>query len=52
MFFGKLYAIEDMLRDEVYLGNMVRGKTHSAMHKGEKRHHVPRAEWSDCSGNP
>lgn len=34
-----------MLRDEVYLGNMVRGKTHSAMHKGEKRHYVPRAEW-------
>ena len=30
----KIYAIEDMLRDEVYLGNMVRGKTHSAMHKG------------------
>lgn len=24
----KIYAIEDMLRDEVYLGNMVRGKTH------------------------
>ena len=41
----KIYAIEDMLRDEVYLGNMVRGKTHSAMHKGEKRHYVPRAEW-------
>ena len=39
------YAIEDMLRDEVYLGNMVRGKTHSAMHKGEKRHPVPREEW-------
>ena len=41
----KAYAIEDMLRDEVYLGNMVRGKTHSAMHKGEKRHPVPREEW-------
>ncbi len=41
----KIYAIEDMLRDEVYLGNMVRGKTHSAMHKGEKRHYVPRSEW-------
>lgn len=41
----KIYAIEDMLRDEVYLGNMVRGKTHSAMHKREKRHYVPRAEW-------
>ena len=41
----KIYAIEDMLRDEVYLGNMVRGKTHSAMYKGEKRHYVPRSEW-------
>ena len=41
----KTYAISDMLRDEVYLGNMVRGKTHSALHKGEKRHHVPRSEW-------
>lgn len=46
----KTYAIEDMLRDEVYLGNMVRGKTHSAMHKGEKRHHVPRAEWTVVEG--
>ena len=41
----KIYAIEGMLRDEVYLGNMVRGKTHSAMYKGEKRHYVPRSEW-------
>lgn len=41
----KMYAIEDMLRDEVYLGNMVRGKTRSALYKGEKRHHVPREEW-------
>ena len=46
----KTYAIEDMLRDEVYLGNMVRGKTHSAMHKGEKRHHVPRSEWIVVQG--
>ena len=46
----KTYAIEDMLRDEVYLGNMVRGKTHSSMHKGEKRHHVPRTEWIVVSG--
>lgn len=46
----KTYAIEDMLRDEVYLGNMVRGKTHSAMHKGEKRHYVPRSEWIIVSG--
>lgn len=41
----KIYAIEDMLRDEVYLGSMVRGKTHSALYKGEKRHHVPREDW-------
>lgn len=41
----KIYAIEDMLRDEVYLGHMVRGKTRSALYKGEKRHHVPREEW-------
>ncbi len=46
----KIYAIEDMLRDEVYLGNMVRGKTHSAMHKGEKRHPVPRSEWFIVEG--
>ena len=46
----KIYAIEDMLRDEVYLGNMVRGKTHSAMHKGEKRHPVPRSEWIIVEG--
>lgn len=41
----KIYAIEDMLHDEVYLGNMVRGKTHSAMYRGEKRHYVPKSEW-------
>lgn len=41
----KTYAIMDMLCDEVYLGNMVRGKTRSAMHKGEKRHRVPKSEW-------
>lgn len=41
----KSYAIEAMLRDEVYLGNMVRGKTHSALYRGEKRHCVPRSEW-------
>ena len=46
----KIYAIEDMLRDEVYLGNMVRGKTHSAMHRGEKRHRVPRSEWTIVEG--
>lgn len=41
----KIYAIKEMLRDEVYLGSMVRGKTRSALYKGEKRHHVPREEW-------
>ena len=41
----KRYAIEDMLRDQVYLGKMVRGKTYSAIHRGEKRHRVPREEW-------
>ena len=41
----KKYAIEDMVRDEVYLGNTVRGKTKSALYKGEKRHRVPRDEW-------
>lgn len=46
----KTYAIKDMLRDEVYLGNMVRGKTHSAMYKGEKRHPVPRSEWMIVEG--
>ncbi|MCM1410168.1 MAG: recombinase family protein [Lachnospiraceae bacterium] len=46
----KIYAIEDMLRDEVYLGNMVRGKTHSAMYRGEKRHRVPRSEWTIVEG--
>ncbi len=46
----KIYAIQDMLRDEVYLGNMVRGKTHSAMYKGEKRHPVPRSEWIIVEG--
>ena len=46
----KIYAIEDMLRDAVYLGNMVRGKTHSAMHRGEKRHRVPRSEWTIVEG--
>lgn len=38
-------TIEDMLRDQVYLGNMVRGKTRSAIYRGEKRHHLPREEW-------
>ena len=37
----KIYTIQDMVRDEVYLGNMVRGKTRSAFYKGEKRHAVP-----------
>lgn len=46
----KTYAIEDMLRDEVYLGNMIRGKTHSALHRGEKRHRVPRSEWIIVEG--
>lgn len=46
----KTYAIENMLRDEVYLGNMVRGKTHSAMYRGEKRHRVPRTEWRIVKG--
>lgn len=41
----KKYAIENMVRDEVYIGNMVRGKTKSALYKGERRHHVPRDEW-------
>lgn len=46
----KRYAIEDMLRDQVYLGKMVRGKTYSALHRGEKRHRVPREEWIVVSG--
>lgn len=46
----KRYSIEDMLHDEVYLGNMVRGKTRSALYKGEKRHHVSRAEWIVVKG--
>ena len=46
----KRYAIEDMLRDQVYLGKMVRGKTYSAIHRGEKRHRVPREEWIVVSG--
>lgn len=29
----KIYTIQDMVRDEVYLGNMVRGKTRSAFYK-------------------
>lgn len=40
-----VYGIKAILRDEVYVGNMVRGKTQSAMYRGEKRHHVPRSEW-------
>lgn len=44
------YAIRDMLHDEVYLGNMVRGKTHSAFYKGEKRHPVARTEWIVVQG--
>lgn len=46
----KRYAIEDMQRDEVYLGNMVRGKTHSAIYRGEKRHRVSREEWIVVTG--
>lgn len=46
----KRYAIEDMLRDEVYLGNMVRGKTKSALYIGEKRHRVPKDEWIVIKG--
>lgn len=44
------YSVEDMLHDEVYLGNMVRGKTRSAFYKGEKRHHVSREEWIVVKG--
>ena len=32
------------------LGKMVRGKTYSAIHRGEKRHRVPREEWIVVSG--
>lgn len=46
----KRYAIEDMLHDGVYLGNMVRGKTKSAFHKGEKRHRVRREDWIVIKG--
>jgi len=41
----KRYAVRDMLHDQVYLGNMVRGKTRSALYKGEKRHPIPKSEW-------
>nr|WP_288886427.1 recombinase family protein [uncultured Blautia sp.] len=41
----KMDVIRSMLHDEVYLGSMVRGKTHMALHKGERRHHVPREDW-------
>lgn len=46
----KRHMIENMLKDEVYLGNMVRGKTRSAFYKGEPRHDVPRTEWIVVQG--
>lgn len=41
----KPHTIKSILHDQVYLGNMVRGKTHTALYRGERRHHVPKAEW-------
>lgn len=41
----KRHAVENILKDEVYLGNMVRGKTRTALYRGEKRHKVPREDW-------
>ena len=41
----KAHTIKSILQDQVYLGNMVRGKTHTALYRGEKRHHVPKEEW-------
>lgn len=38
-------VIQSMVRDEVYLGSMVRGKTRSVFYKGEKRHAVPPEQW-------
>lgn len=38
-------SIEDILHNQVYLGNMVRGKTSCALYKGEKRHSVPESKW-------
>ena len=38
-------VIQSMVRDEVYLGSMVRGKTRSAFYRGEKRHAVPAEQW-------
>ncbi|MCI9071245.1 MAG: recombinase family protein [Lachnospiraceae bacterium] len=38
-------VIQSMVRDEVYLGSMVRGKTHSAFCKGEKRHAAAPEQW-------
>ncbi len=41
----KSVTVQNLLRDEVYLGSMVRGKTHKALYKGERRRRVPRSEW-------
>lgn len=38
-------TIENILHNQVYLGNMVRGKTCSALYKGKKRHSVPESRW-------
>ena len=46
----KRHSIENMLRDEVYLGNMVRGKTKSAHYKGQKRHRIGREDWIIIKG--
>lgn len=43
-------VIRSMVRDEVYLGSMVRGKTRSAFYRGEKRHAVPKEQWVTVRG--
>ena len=41
-------TIARILRNEVYVGNLVQGKTTSISYKNHKKKQVPKKEWSKC----
>lgn len=38
-------TVKTILSNEVYLGHMVQGRTHSDISKGQKQHCLPKSEW-------
>lgn len=46
----KYYSISKMLRNEMYIGNMVQGKIESASYKTKKNRQVPKERWIRVEG--